>query len=145
MEIVPLRPDIEQRVRASFGRQKLLALYGAGITGIGKGYFEVSLPPSELVLRPAGFFVGGVIAGVADAVAGYTAATVPLEDPYFVTVEFKINFLNPAQGELLIVRGNVIKHGMSLTIVQVDVYTTAGGQETHAAIALVTMMRINKK
>lgn len=98
----PLAPEIEQRVRDSFGRQKLMAMYGATITGIGKGYFEISMPPSDITLRPSGIFHGSAIAGVTDIVAGYNATTIPAEDPYFVTVEFKINFLNQAKGDLLI-------------------------------------------
>ncbi|WP_161596730.1 PaaI family thioesterase [Chitinophaga vietnamensis] len=141
----PLAPEIEQRVRDSFGRQKLMAMYGATITGIGKGYFEISMPPSDITLRPSGIFHGSAIAGVTDVVAGYSATTIPAEDPYFVTVEFKINFLNQAKGELLIGKGKVIKAGATLTIVQADIFTRNGEQETHAATALVTMMRINKR
>jgi uncharacterized protein (TIGR00369 family) len=140
-----LAPEIEQRVRESFSRQRLMALYEATITGMGKGYFEISMPPSELLLRPSGIFQGGVIAGVADTVAGYCASTVPVEDPYFVTVEFKINFLHQAKGELLIGRGKAIKAGSTLTIVQTDIYTRTGLEETHVATALVTMMRVRKR
>lgn len=143
--IEPLKPEIEQRVRDSFGRQKMMALYGATITGIGKGFFEISMPPSDILLRPSGIFHGSAIAGVTDVVAGYSAATVPVEDPYFVTVEFKINFLNQAQGDLLVGQGKVVKAGATLTVVQTDVYTRTGDREIHVATALVTMMRINKR
>nr|WP_295871352.1 PaaI family thioesterase [uncultured Chitinophaga sp.] len=143
--IEPLAPEIAQRVRDSFGRQKMMALYGASLTGIGKGYVEISMPPSEIALRPSGIFHGSAIAGLTDVVAGYCAATIPAEDPYFVTVEFKINFLNQAKGELLIGRGKTIKAGATLTIIQTDLYTRTGERETHVATALVTMMQIKKR
>lgn len=119
-----------------------MALYGAELTALGEGYVEISLEPKDFLTRPSGAFHGGVLAALADTAGGYAAATAKKEDPYFVTVELKISYLRPAQGERLQVEGRVIKDGRSLTFCQVDIYAVTGEKKTHCAMATLTMMRL---
>ena len=136
-----LNPAIQQRVAASFARQRLMALYGATLTGMDKGYIEMTVPAADALLRTSGMFHGGVIAALADSAGGYAATTLHAEDASFLTVELKINFLRPAKGDRLIARGKVIKGGATLTVVQSDLYTAADGSETHVATTLMTFIR----
>lgn len=136
-----LDPLIQQRVAASFARQRLMALYGATLTGIDEGYVELSVPTADALLRTSGMFHGGVIAAMADSAGGYAATTLHVKDVSFLTVELKINFLRPANGDRLIARGKVIKGGATLTIVQSDLYAVENGRENHVATALLTFIR----
>jgi len=136
-----LDPAIEQRIAASFARQRLMALYGATITAMDVGFIEMAVPGADALLRTSGMFHGGVIAALADSAGGYAATTLHSKNVSFLTVELKINYLRPAKGDRMIARGKVIKGGATLTVVQSDLYTTANGTETHVATALITFIR----
>ena len=47
----------------------------------------------------------GVVAAIADSAAGYAAMSLTPEGSEVLTVEFKLNLLAPAEGDLLIARG----------------------------------------
>lgn len=136
-----LEPSIKDRVLASFGRQRLMQLYGAEITGIDRGFLEITLLSQDFLLRTSGIFHGGVLAALADSAAGYAATTLHLQDASFLTVEFKINFLNQANGDKLIARARVLKGGKTLTVSQTDLFTQNQGSERLVATALVTLMK----
>jgi uncharacterized protein (TIGR00369 family) len=137
----PLAPHIEQRILDSFARQRLMTAYGATITEMGKGYVEISLLPQDFLLRAAGLFHGGVITAVADSAGGYAAGTLHETDVSFLTVELKINFLNPAKGDRLVTRGRVLKGGNTLTIVQTDSFIWNNGALKQVATALLTFIK----
>jgi uncharacterized protein (TIGR00369 family) len=138
-------PEIQQRVAASFARQRLMALYGATITGMDAGFIEMTVPAADALLRTSGMFHGGVVAALADSAGGYAATTLYAEDASFLTVELKINYLRPAKGDRLIARGRVIKGGATLTVVQSDLYTVERGSERHVATTLITFIRETKQ
>ena len=84
------------------------------------------------------------LAAVADTGGGYAAASAKDYDPFFVTVEFKINFLSPATGGLLRVRSRVIRSGRTMSIVQSDIYSVSEDEETHTALATLSFMEVGK-
>jgi acyl-coenzyme A thioesterase PaaI-like protein len=65
-------------------------------------------------------------------------------DEGVLTVELKINLLAPARGERLIARGRVERAGRRLTVARSDVYSVAGGSETHVATAMGTLMVMSR-
>lgn len=128
------------QLKESFGRSKMMDLYGAVITGIDHGYFEIRLEKQDFMARPAGMFNGGVIATLVDTSSGYAAASAKIPGSYFVTVELKVNYLNPAMGEQLIAKASVLKNGKVLTVVRSEIYAIHNGKESHVATSLVTLM-----
>ena len=58
-----------------------------------------------------------------------------------LTVEFKLNLLAPAEGDLLVARGRVLRAGRTLSVCESAVAAVRDGEETQCAVALVTMMR----
>ncbi len=58
-----------------------------------------------------------------------------------LTVEFKLNLLAPAMGDLLIARGRVLRAGRTLTVCESEVAALRDGEETQCAVALATMIR----
>ena len=126
----------KKQLQESFNRSKMMELFGAEITGIGEGYFEIT----------AGMFNGSTIATLVDVSSGYAGASAKPEDSYFTTVELKVNYLNPAFGEQLVAKAQVVKNGKVLTVVRSDVFSiTNKGEETLAATSLVTLMQLSKK
>jgi acyl-coenzyme A thioesterase PaaI-like protein len=57
-----------------------------------------------------------------------------------LTVEYKVNMLAPAQGDMLIARGEVLKAGRSLSVVRADVWARTGARESRVAAMQQTMM-----
>jgi uncharacterized protein (TIGR00369 family) len=137
----PLAPHIEKRILESFASQRLMTAYGATITAMGRGFVEISLLPQDFLLRANGLFHGGVITALADSAAGYAAGTLHETDASFLTVELKINFLNPAKGDRLITRAKVLKGGKTLTIVQTDSFIENTETLRQVATALLTFIQ----
>ncbi|MEJ2726732.1 MAG: PaaI family thioesterase [Deltaproteobacteria bacterium] len=109
-----------------------------------RGYFKSRVKIQELHRQQDGFVHAGVMATMADHTAGYAAFTTVPEDYQILTVEFKINFLRPAYGELLLCRSRVIRGGNRIVISESEVFDERKGGEVLAAKALVTLMVVHR-
>ena len=134
----PVDPAFEQRCRASFARQKAMALIGAQLTVVEPGYVEIVLPYRDDLTQQKGFVHGGIIGMIADTACGYCAFSLMPADCSLVTVEYKINILTPARGTLL-AKGQVVKPGRSLTVARAEVYADDG---KHVASMQQTLMML---
>src|SRR5512137_1452211 len=140
MQYKILDPQFEQRVRVSFARQAAMALIGATMTRVEAGRVEIELPVRDDLTQQHAFVHGGVVGMIGDSAGGYAAFTLMPADASVLTVEYKINMLAPACGELLIARGEVLKPGRTLSIVRADVFALANGRETRVATMQQTLM-----
>ena len=136
----PRNPDFEARVRGSFARQNAMGLIGARITRVEPGRVEIELPVREDLGQQHGFVHGGIVGMIADSAGGYAAFTLMPADASVLTVEYKVNMLAPAEGDLLIARGEVLKPGRSLSVVRADVWARRGDRETRVAAMQQTLM-----
>src|SRR5947207_4623744 len=59
-----------------------------------------------------------------------------------LTIEYKVNFLSPGQGDQLRAQGRVMKPGRTVTVCTGDVFVVREGQEKLVATMLVTMMAV---
>ena len=96
-EFRPADPGFAARVRASFGRQKAMALIGAALTAVEAGRCEIELPYRDDLTQQKGFVHGGIIGMIADSACGYAAYTLMPAHASLVTVEYKINVLAPGR------------------------------------------------
>lgn len=140
-----MRNERKMEIEQSFRRSKIMQLFGAEITGLAEGYFEITVSGKDFMVRPAGMFNGSTIASLVDVSSGYAAASAKKSDSYFTTVELKVNYLNPAIGERLIAKAQVIKNGKRLSVVRSDVFAVRGTTEMLAATSLVTLMQLEDK
>jgi uncharacterized protein (TIGR00369 family) len=136
----PRNPDFEARVRGSFARQNAMGLIGARMARVEPGRVEIELPVREDLGQQHGFVHGGVVGMIADSAGGYAAFTLMPADASVLTVEYKVNMLTPAEGELLIARGEVLKPGRTLSVVRADVWARRGDRETRVAAMQQTLM-----
>jgi acyl-coenzyme A thioesterase PaaI-like protein len=60
-------------------------------------------------------------------------------------VEYKINLVAPAAGEMLIARARVVRSGKTLKICAADVFAIKDGKETLCATTLSTIMAMHDK
>jgi len=86
-----------------------------------------------------GHFHGGVVAGLADHAAGACATSSMPDGKLAVTIEIKVNFLAPADGEEIIARAETIQAGSTIVVVKVEVASKKAGAERTCAFATATM------
>ncbi len=112
------------------------------------GLAPVSLRPGEFVTRlklekrhsqQDGFAHAGLIATMADHTAGYAAFSLIGEHQRVLTIEFKINYLEPAFGGSLECRGWVLKPGKRIMFTEAEVYDLRGRKKFLVARAMHTM------
>ncbi len=139
----PQDPHYAQRVRGSFARQQAMAFLGAELAELKPGYCEIRLPYRAELTQQDGYFHAGILSTIADSAGGYAGYTLMPADARVLTVEYKVNLLAPAQGELLVARGRVVRAGRTLVITQVDVAIVKDGQERPCAALLQTLMSLS--
>jgi len=145
MGFVAPTADFEQRARASFVRQRVMALIGAELTRVAPGEVEIALPYRTDLTQQHGFLHAGVVTTIVDSACGYAAYTLMAADASVLTVEYKVNLLAPARGERFLARGRVLKPGRTLTVCAGDVFAYGDGQERHVATMVATMMAITDR
>lgn len=135
-------PHWREKVADSWSRQKFMLSLGAHMVAVEPGYCEIHLPFREELTQSHGYYHGASIGAIADVAGGYAAFTLTPPGSSMLTVEYKINFLAPGQGERLIARGYVEKSGRTLTIARSDIVSLRDGAEHQCATALMTMIRL---
>src|ERR1044071_250612 len=108
---VPADPEFEPRVRSSFSLQKLMTTLGAKMTLVAPGEVRIEMPYDEAWTQQHGYVHAGVITSIVDSACGYAAYTLMPASAGILTVEYKVNFLSPAQGGKFIAAARGIKPG----------------------------------
>lgn len=133
----------DAKVRASFGRQGVMALIGAELSELRPGRCEIRLPHRPDLCQQHGYFHAGIVSTIVDSAGGYAGFTLMPAGSAVLTVEFKLNMLAPGDGELLIAIGEVVKPGKNLVITRGDVYVVKKGRSTHCALMQQTLMTMH--
>ena len=141
-EFVPRDPNYASRLTESFSRQGLMRTFGAVLGDIRPGFVEIRLPYDEKLTQQHGFIHAGAVSAIVDGAGGYAAFTLYEPGDGVLTVEFKINMMAPAEGDMLIARGKVLRPGKTLTVTTGEVIAVKDGNETPCAIMQQTIMRI---
>lgn len=136
----PVDPDFTARVQRSFQRQGVMAHIGAKLSSVEPGRVQIRLPYRDSLSQQHGFFHGGITTTIADSACGYSGFTLMPADASVLTIEYKVNFLAPADGELLVATGQVVKPGRSIIVCHADVVVLKGDQERLCATMTETMM-----
>jgi len=138
----PSDPLFESRVRLSFSRQQLMASLGAVMTVVMPGEVHIELPYHTAWTQQNGYVHAGVITSIADSACGYAAYSLMPADCNVLSVEFKVNLLRPAKGELFIGIGRVIKPGRTLTVCSAEVMAVEQGERKLIALMQATMTAV---
>ena len=133
-------PDYARRVQSSFSRQGIMAHLGAHLKEVKPGFCEIQVSFAPELSQQHGYFHGGVVGTIADSAAGYAGYSLMPKDSSVLTVEYKLNLLSPADGDLLIARGHVVKPGRTLVIARADVLVVKNGREKLCATLLQTLL-----
>lgn len=138
----PSDPGFAARVHGSFLNQPAMALIGATMPVIEPGYTEIHLPYRAEITQQHGYIHGGVVGMIADSAAGYAASTLTAADTGVLTVEYKLNLLAPADGQLLIAEGAVVRCGRTLIVTKAEVFAVKDGRKTLCALMQQTIMAL---
>jgi uncharacterized protein (TIGR00369 family) len=115
------------------------------------GLVPLSLKPGEFITRirlqkryfqQDGFAHAGLIATMADHTAGYASFSLVPKDRRILTIEYKINYFQPADGEYLECRGRVTKPGKNILFTEAEVFSVAGTNRKLVARAMHTMASV---
>jgi uncharacterized protein (TIGR00369 family) len=145
MSYTPADPDYAARVRDSFARQRVMATLGARVTRLAPGEVELELPFRADLTQQHGYLHAGIVTTLLDSACGYAAFSLMPADATVLSVEFKVNLLAPAEGELLIARGRVLRAGRTLTVCEASGLMRKGGGENAVAHMVGTLMALHGK
>lgn len=138
----PADPDSGALVRESFTRQRVMETIGARLNRVEPGEVEIELPFREDLTQQHGYLHAGVVTAVVDSACGYAALSLTPTGAEIVSVEFKINLVSPATGDLLVARARVLRAGRNLTVCAGDAFMRTGAKEKLVATMLGTMMSV---
>jgi uncharacterized protein (TIGR00369 family) len=132
-------PDYKERVEKFLDRQYFMHLIGFDLNLIEPGRTEGKLILEDKHKQQKGLVHGGLIATVADIVAGFAAYTVVPADHHVVTAEIKISYFHPGVGQELYAKGWVLKAGKKINFCEAEVWTINKGKHTLIAKATTSM------
>lgn len=126
-----------QKGKEVLASQPFSLTLGTELTQLSAGQCELQIPITKALLQQHGFVHGGVLSYAADnalTFAGGSALQLPV-----VTSEFKINYVRPARGQVLIARAMAVHVGKSQAVCRCDVFTRQDGAEKLCAVAQGTI------
>ena len=127
--------------RRILSEQPFSVLLGAELVAWSEGMAELSMRVRPDHLQQHGFVHGGAIAYLADNALAF-AGGASLGDA--VTLEFKINYLKPARGDVVVARARVISAGRSQAVCHCEVFVEADSGATLCAAAQGTIWKVDR-
>ena len=129
-----------QKVLAS---QPFSVLIGATLVKLEAGVSEIHIPVEQALKQQHGFLHGGVVSYAADNAITFAGGSLLGES--VVTAEFKINFLKPCMGKLLVARATAIYHGKRSAVCRCEVFMIDGDEEKLCAVAQGTVSTLESR
>jgi len=115
-------PRIEERLRERATGNPYVNYLGIEFLLIEEGRVEARMPLTDEQKQYSGVSHGGVLAALADTIAGFAAYTMTPLDKDVLTAEMKISFLRAAWGKELIAKGYVIKPGRNIHFSECEIF-----------------------
>ncbi|RDZ28520.1 PaaI family thioesterase [Lysobacter silvisoli] len=128
--------ELGQQVLVS---QPFSRLLGTELCELSEGYAELSLRLREDFKQSYGYVHGGVISYLADNCLTFAGATVLGN---CVTSEFKINYVMPTIGELLVAKSSVLSFALRQAVCECKVYVVRNQESMLVAAAQGTIVKI---
>ncbi|MEP5969809.1 MAG: PaaI family thioesterase, partial [Sulfitobacter pontiacus] len=136
----PRNSDFDTRVRESFNRQKVMRTMGITIAELAPGRIVLEMAHDDALTQQHGFLHAGIVSTALDSACGYAGFSLMPPEAAVLTAEFKINLLNPADGERFRFVAEVVKPGRTLTVCEARAYAMKGEDEKLVATMTATLM-----
>jgi len=116
------------------------SLLGNRIARLKPGLAVVSVRYKKEFTQGYGYLHGGVIASLVDTAAAFATRTLIEPDDKLVTLEMKINYINPAQTDIQATAG-VIHKGRRTVVIEVAVKDRKGALCAKALVTYVIFVK----
>lgn len=136
----PIDSDFDTRVHDSFSNQNLLKTLNGKLALLKPGEAHITAPFDERFTQQDGFLHAGIVTTLIDSACGYAAYTLMPSGSRVLSVEFKVNFMSPAQGDSFRAEGRVIKPGKTLTVCEGKLFALNDNLEKLVAVMQATMI-----
>lgn len=127
--------QIESEVRRRLKESQATQLFGFSLEAAERGRAVLRLDVRQRHRQIHGMVHGGVLAALADTAAAIAAYSVIPRGRHLVTVEMKINFLEPVHEGKLLAEGRVLRRGRNFVAAECEIRDEKGQL---AAKALLT-------
>ncbi len=114
------------------------AMVGLRERAVGEGRAEIALVAEAHHLNPAGVVHGGAIATLVDVAMGKAVGSLNDDDETPVTIEMKVNYLEPGRPGLLVATAEVRRRGRLFTVVWAEVTQDEDGETLAEAMGTFT-------
>ncbi|HYD93870.1 MAG TPA: PaaI family thioesterase [Noviherbaspirillum sp.] len=131
-----------ERARQALDAQPFSRLLGASLEHIDAESAVLTLPLRDDLKQQHGFAHGGVVSYLADNALTF-AGGARLGGAAILTSEFKINYLRPAIGSLLVARAGVIHAGARQAVCRCDILAREQDTEKLVATAQGTIVKVD--
>jgi len=138
-----LSPERIQFLKKDYS-QGFIAELGFEAMNYQRGYLESRLKVLERHRQQDNYVHAGVMATMADHTAGYAAFSLISEEFRILTIEFKINFLEPAWSDALICRSRILREGGQILVGESEVFDQRMDGEVLVAKAIVTLKAVRQ-
>lgn len=105
----------------------------------GDGWCEAVMDVMPTHAQHTGVVHAGALTALADHTSGAAAFTFMQPDEVVLTIEFKVNLLRPALGQLMRCRAEVLKPGRIFHVVEASVFAVNNDKEALVAKMMATM------
>jgi len=136
-------PNFKEAILKKIEGQHFMHHIGFKINTIEPGLIIGSMPIRNHLKQNTGFLHGGLVATLADIVAGFSASSLLPEGYHVVTGELKISYLNPGLGDEVEAKGYTIKQGRKIYFCEAEIYTKTEGKTKMIAKATTTMIVVS--
>jgi uncharacterized protein (TIGR00369 family) len=129
--------EFNAQMQAILDAQGFSKFLGARITAMESRGVELQLAIADHLKQQHGYVHGGVLSYLADS--SLTFAGGMALGPSILTSEFKINYLRPAIGQLLVAKASVLSAGKSQAVCRCDIFCVDQGVQVLCAAAQGTI------
>src|SRR5574337_832615 len=126
---------IENEVRRRLKESRTSQLFGFSLEAAERGRAVLRLEVRQRHKQIHGMVHGGVLAALADTAAAIAAYSVIPRGRHIVTVEMKINYLEPVHEGKILAEGRVLRRGRNFVVAECEIRNEKGSL---AAKALLT-------
>jgi uncharacterized protein (TIGR00369 family) len=117
--------DVEAQVQQTLENDRIFSYVGFKVEKLESGSIRLSFPMSEKITRWGGMVHGGVVMTALDTACGLAVMTVnPRKNQ--VTMELKVNFLEPLTDRSFQVVGRVIRNGRTAMVAEGEIRDSKG-------------------
>ncbi|MCC8143563.1 MAG: PaaI family thioesterase [Tannerellaceae bacterium] len=117
-----MNPEIKQKLLERVRINPYVNYLGIELLTVEDGLIEARMPLRDEQKQYSGVSHGGVLAALADTIAGYAAYTLTPPEKDVLTAELKVSFLRAAWGKVLTAKGYVIKPGRNVHFSECEIY-----------------------